>query len=67
MASDSKTPRLRWIPINEIPLHDRPAKCDLRAAAVVLRDASEEAMGDEGFRAVAAWLDRVSNIPEDPK
>ena len=60
MASDSKTPRLRWIPINEIPLHDRPGPDALRSAA-------------EAFKAtghcpdVRKWLERVANIPEDPK
>ena len=72
MASDSKAPRLRWIPINEIPLHDRPSREALLCAAEGLQNmtgvpvtwASQHL---DQLKSVQRWLIRVASIPEDSK
>lgn len=47
----------RFIPIDEIPLHDRPDPDELLMAAEILR-------GDALLDFVSAWLERVARIPE---
>ena len=62
-------PWARFIPIEEIPLHDRPSADYLDRTVEVLRSTYDRPgtfnhAHTEMVKSVAAWLERVAKIPE---